>query len=71
MSLSAVFELTEDGPVLIEIAKGIDLQRDVLDQMEFVPSISPGLKTINPIIYRDGLFGLKEIFDQNTIQEIH
>ena len=67
----AVFELTEDGPVLIEIAKGIDLQRDVLDQMEFVPSISPGLKTINPIIYRDGLFGLKEIFDQNTIQEIH
>lgn len=34
-----VFELTEQGIKLIEIAKGIDLQKDILDQMEFEPLI--------------------------------
>ncbi|KIC07692.1 propionate CoA-transferase [Leisingera sp. ANG-M1] len=34
----AVFEVTADGLELVEIAPGIDLQRDVLDQMEFAPS---------------------------------
>ena len=35
----AVFRLTPDGLELIEIAPGIDLQRDVLDQMAFAPRI--------------------------------
>jgi propionate CoA-transferase len=33
----AVFELTTKGLKLIEITPGLDLQRDVLDQMEFQP----------------------------------
>ncbi|MEK6262592.1 MAG: CoA-transferase, partial [Planctomycetota bacterium] len=35
----AVFRLTGDGLELIEIAPGIDVQRDVLDQMTFQPVI--------------------------------
>ena len=59
----AVFEMTDDGPVLIEIAKGIDLQKDVLDQMEFTPKISPDLKEIPTSLYCEGPFGLKQILD--------
>ena len=33
----AVFRLQPDGVELIEVAPGIDLQRDILDQMEFRP----------------------------------
>ena len=35
----AVFRLTPKGMKLIEIAPGIDLQRDILDQMAFRPII--------------------------------
>lgn len=42
----AVFELTPEGLLLIEIAPGIDLQREVLDQMEFVPKISGSLRSM-------------------------
>jgi acyl CoA:acetate/3-ketoacid CoA transferase len=36
----ASFRLTQDGVELFEIAPGIDLQRDVLDQMGFAPKLS-------------------------------
>ena len=35
----AVFQLTAEGLELIEVAPGIDLQRDVIDQMGFRPLI--------------------------------
>ena len=57
----AVFELRPEGPVLIEIAPGIDLQKDVLDQMDFVPIIAADLKTTDSVIYNEGLFGLKQM----------
>ncbi|MEE0418841.1 MAG: CoA-transferase [Lachnospiraceae bacterium] len=55
-----VFKINEDGPVIIEVARGIDLQRDILDKMEFTPKISPDLKEIPTMIYREGRFGLKD-----------
>jgi len=64
----AVFEITPDGPVLIEIAKGIDLQRDVLALMEFEPIISNHLSLINAEIYKDGPFGLSKYFKLNEQQ---
>jgi propionate CoA-transferase len=39
----AVFRLGPGGVELIEIAPGIDLQRDVLDRMGFKPLVSPSL----------------------------
>ena len=47
--------------MLTEIARGVDLQRDILDQMEFIPEISKNLREIPTVIYREGLMGLKEI----------
>lgn len=61
----AVFRLTEKGPMLIEIAKGVDLQKDVLDQMEFRPLIADNLQYTDPAIYKDGAFGLKNIIASN------
>lgn len=49
----AVFELTKDGLMLIEIAPGIDLQKDILEQMEFTPLISENLKLMKSKIFRD------------------
>jgi propionate CoA-transferase len=34
----AVFEVTAEGLVLTEIAKGVDVRNDILDQMEFAPA---------------------------------
>ena len=49
-----VFRLTLDGIELIEIAPGLDLQRDLLDQMGFRPLISDNLTTADPRLYRQG-----------------
>ncbi|WHH59044.1 CoA-transferase [Petroclostridium sp. X23] len=60
----AVFELRKEGPVLIEIAPGIDLQKDVLSLMEFTPVIDRNLKVMDARIFEEGQFGLKEIINK-------
>lgn len=57
----AVFKLTEKGPMLIEVAKGVDIQKDILDQMEFTPLIAENLVYTDPVLYRDGAVGLKAL----------
>lgn len=47
----AVFSLSSDGLILEEIAPGADLERDVLDKMEFVPLISPNLRQMPPEVF--------------------
>jgi len=48
----AVFRLEDGGLMLTEIAPGIDLQKDVLDHMEFAPSIAADLKTMDAAIFK-------------------
>lgn len=43
----AVFKLTGDGLLLLEIAPGINLEKDILAHMMFVPIISKDLKFMN------------------------
>lgn len=49
----AVFALDDGHLILIEIAPGIDLQKDVLAQMEFRPRISSNLATMPEEIFQD------------------
>jgi propionate CoA-transferase len=53
----AVFRLTAGGLELIEIAPGIDLERDVVEQMGFRPSIADPLATTDPRLLRRGPMG--------------
>ena len=55
----AVFRLTNDGVILEEIAPGADLQKDILDQMNFEPIISSNLKIMDHRIFENKLMGLK------------
>ena len=41
-------------------AEGVDLQKDILDQMEFKPQIAEDLKVMDERIFREELMGLKE-----------
>lgn len=54
----AVFILTQEGLELIEIAPGIDLEKDILNKMEFSPLISPKLKLMDFRIFRPEKMGI-------------
>ena len=53
-----VFKLTADGLILTEIAKGVDLERDILSHMEFRPQIAPELKIMDERLFREGPMGI-------------
>ncbi len=52
-----VFKLVDSGLELIEIAPGVDLQRDILAHMGFVPAISPVLKLMDARIFAPAAMG--------------
>lgn len=54
----AVFQLTKDGVMLIEIAPGVDLERDVLAHMDFKPIVAADLKEMDARIFRPEVMGL-------------
>ena len=55
----AVFELRPEGPTLVEIAPGIDLERDILAQMDFRPHVAEPLKTMDAAIFAEASMGLR------------
>lgn len=48
----AVFHLTEAGLKLIEIAPGLELERDILSHMAFAPLISADLKPMDESLFK-------------------
>ena len=53
-----VFRLVEGGLMLIEIAPGVTVEKDILPYMDFEPIISPDLKTMDERLFRDEPMGL-------------
>ncbi|KAI5915276.1 acyl CoA:acetate/3-ketoacid CoA transferase [Thauera sp. 2A1] len=59
-----VFQLCDEGLELIEIAPGVDLQKDILDHMDFVPVMKRPPVPMDPRIFRDEPMGLRrELLD--------
>lgn len=56
----AVFELIDGVLTLIEIAPGVDLERDVLAYMEFKPVIAEDLKIMDERLFRPEVMGLNK-----------
>lgn len=55
----AVFELRKEGLTLIEIAPGVDLEKDILGQMDFIPLISEDISIMDLRIFSESKMGLK------------
>ena len=53
-----VTKLTPEGIVLTEIAPGVDLQANILDQAEFPLIVSPGLREMDRRLFEPGKMGL-------------
>lgn len=65
----AVFKLTPDGVELIEIAPGLDLERDLLAHMGFRPHIAPDLCKMDARIFSLEPMGLREILLTVPLQD--
>jgi len=65
-----VFSLTPNGLLLQEVAPGVDLERDVLAKMEFVPLLATPMRTMDPRLFRAETMGLKSIFDRPVKERI-
>jgi propionate CoA-transferase len=65
-----VFQLTDHGLELIEVAPGIDIERDILPHMAFKPHIHKPV-TMNPAIFRDEPMGLlADLLNENLKERI-
>jgi acyl CoA:acetate/3-ketoacid CoA transferase len=54
-----VISLQQDGLMVTEIAPGIDLQRDVLDQADMALRVSPNLRQMDAALFTDAPMGLQ------------
>jgi propionate CoA-transferase len=62
----ALFQLQPEGMTLLEIAPGVDLQRDVLDLMDFEPVVATDLGLMDAALFRPEPFGLRRSIEANT-----
>jgi propionate CoA-transferase len=57
-----VLALTGNGMELVEVAPGVDVERDVLSRMAFRPIVRGSPRLMDPRIFRDGAMGLRSDF---------
>ena len=53
-----VFKLTDQGPMLIEVAPGIDIEKDIFAHMEFMPAVAKNLKVMDTRLFSKTPMGL-------------
>lgn len=56
----AVFRISGQGIILEEFAPGVDVDKDILVKMDFVPVISPSLKEMDERLFKKGNMGIRE-----------
>lgn len=62
----AVFKLKNGKMTLIEIAPGIDIEKDIFDLMEFKPEIASDLKTMDGSLFNENWGGLDSLFTDTS-----
>jgi propionate CoA-transferase len=55
-----VLRLAEQGLEVVAVAPGLDLEKDVLSGMEFVPEVSPKLAVMDSALFAEPLLGLRD-----------
>ena len=65
-----MFALEDDGLVLIEVAPGIDVERDVLGQMGFRPRVAEDVREMDRRLYAIGPMGLAADFGAGGVTEL-
>lgn len=64
-----VFQLCPEGLELIEIAPGVDLQRDILERMDFSPIIRGTPRLMDARIFREEPMGLRADMLERPLEE--
>jgi propionate CoA-transferase len=64
-----VFALSPDGLELVEIAPGVDVQRDIVAQMGFVPIIKAAPRIMDERIFRVAPMGLRSVLLRLKLSE--
>ena len=64
-----VFQLSRSGMALIEIAPGVDLQKDILAQMDFTPVIKQPPRLMDARIFRPEPMGLRRALLRLPIEQ--
>ncbi len=55
----AVFRLSQDGLKLVEIAPGVDIERDIISHMEFKPMVPRRIDVMDESLFKEGKMNLK------------
>jgi propionate CoA-transferase len=67
----AVLEADEAGLVVVEIAPGVDLEREVLPNFATPPRVSADLVCMPDRIFHPGSIGLRQFFDEQPARAMH
>ncbi len=60
----AVFRLIPDGIFLVEVAPGVDVDRNIRDQVGFPLRVAPDLRAMDPCLFREEPMGLAAEWQQ-------